>query len=91
MPNQEILPNLGGVPERFKSEGVFAYNRELVKIGDVVEALVNIQGGVPKGFQGVIKDVIVEPLGNERGFHKRIKFNGIAGEFNPKKFKKIIT
>jgi hypothetical protein len=48
MPNQEILPNLGGVPERFKSEGVFAYNRELVKIGDVVEALVNIQGGGAK-------------------------------------------
>ncbi len=89
MLNPEILPNLGGVPERLRSEGLFAHNRELVRIGDTVEALVNVQGGVPKGFQGIIIDLIVEPLGNERGFHKRIKFNGLAGEFNPKKFKKI--
>jgi hypothetical protein len=87
--NIEFKPNLGGVPERFKQEGVFAHNKELIKVGDTVESLVDSKTGIKKGGFAKIIEIIVEPSTNERGFYKRIKLEGFEGEFNPKKFKKI--
>lgn len=89
MPEKEFTPNLGGFPERFKEQGVFAHNKELIKVGDMVETLVDVKGGIPKGVKAKIVDIIVEPSANERGFYKRIKLEGFDGEFNPKKFRKI--
>ena len=30
--------NLRGIPEKFKEEGVFAHYKELVRVGDIIEA-----------------------------------------------------
>ena len=85
-------PNLGGFPEKFKAEGIFVRGQEKVKIGDFVEATVDMEKGkIPKGTILEIEDVVVEPRGNERGFDKWLKFKGIDGDFNPRKFHKITT
>ena len=84
-------PNLfGGIPERFREEGVFGHYKELIKIGDRVTAIVNIQGNEKlKGAQLIIADIIVDPKTDGKGFTKRIKFLGIEGDYNPKNFKKL--
>ena len=65
--------NLGGVPERFKEEGVFAHYKELIRIGDIIEAIRDVNGGkMPRGTRVKITDIIVEPKPNVRGFAKRI-------------------
>lgn len=85
----EFTPNLGGHPERMKSEGVKIHYNELAKIGESVESIANISNEIPKGTILVIKDIIIEPKDGERGFYKRMVFEGMEGEFNPKNFKKI--
>ena len=83
-------PNFGGFPERFRENGVFAHNQVLVKIGDKVTAIVNIEGGkISKGTELEIEDIIIGPKDEARGFTKRIKLKGIEGDFNPKNFSKI--
>jgi hypothetical protein len=83
-------PNFGRFPEQFRNEGVFAHGMVLVKIGDKVTGIVNIQGNESlKGAELVIEDIIIEPKSEGRGFTKRIKFMGIEGEYNPKNFKKL--
>jgi len=82
--------NLGGVPERFKEEGVFAHYKELVRIGDVVEAIREVNNGeIPRGTRVKITDIIIDPKPNVRGFEKRIKVEGYDGDFNPKRFKRV--
>jgi hypothetical protein len=85
-------PNLGGFPEKFKAEGIFVHGQERVKIGDFVEAVIDVEKGkIPKGTVLEIEDIAIEPRGNERGFDKWLKFKGIYGNFNPRKFRKIIA
>ncbi len=82
--------NLGGVPEKFKEEGVYVHYKEKVQVGDMVEAIKNVMDGeIPKGTKAKILDIIIEPNPNVRGFLKRIKLEGFKGEYNPKRFKKI--
>ena len=85
----EIQPNLGGHPERMKAEGLKVHYNELAKIGDTVEALADVQGKIPKGTKLVVTDIIIIPNGNDRGFVKQFVFEGVVGEFNPQRFKKI--
>jgi len=82
--------NLGGVPEKFKDEGVFAHYKELVRIGDIVEAIRDVKNGeIPRGARVKITDILIDPKPNVRGFAKRIKVEGYAGDYNPKRFKKV--
>jgi hypothetical protein len=86
----EHIPDLGGIPEKLRREGIFVHYKEIAKIGDTVEAIVNVYGGeIPKGTRLEIEDIIIDPRGNDRGFEKYLKFKGVNGEFNPKKFKKV--
>jgi hypothetical protein len=87
---EKLLTNFGGIPEKFKREGVFVHYGELVKIGETVETIRNVMGGVlPKGTKYTVKDIYIDPNGNNRGFTKRIELEGVEGLFNPKRFKKI--
>jgi len=84
-------PNLGGFPEKFKEDGIFVHGREIVKVGDYVEAIGDVESGkITKGTKLEVAEIIIEPKGNERGFEKLLKFKGIDGDFSPKKFKKVI-
>jgi len=85
----EYQPNLGGQPERIKAEGVKVHYNELAKIGDKVEAIAEVQGKMLKGSRLVISDIIIIPNANERGFIKRLVFEGQEGEYNPQRFKKV--
>lgn len=90
MENKNLTPDFGGFPERFKENGIFAHNQVLVKIGDKVKALVNIEDGkIPQGTELEIEDIVIGPKAEARGFTKRIKLRGIEGDFNPKNFSKI--
>ena len=79
-----------GVPQKWKEEGIFVHNRETVCIGDTVEAIRTVQGIIQKGTRLKIADLLVFPNWNDRGFKKRLKFNGIDGEFNPQRFRKVV-
>lgn len=82
--------NLGGVPERFKEEGVFAHYKELIRVGDIIEAICDVNDGeIPRGTQVKIMGIIINPKPNDRGFEKRIKVEGYSGDYNPKRFKKV--
>jgi len=82
--------NLRGIPEKFKEEGVFAHYKELVRVGDIIEANCNVNNGeIPLGTKVKIADIIVNPMANIRGFEKRIKLEGYSGDYNPKRFKKV--
>ena len=88
MNNEFEKLNLGGVPEKFKKEGVFVHYKEKAQVGDTVEALNDVLGGeVSKGTKAKITEIIIDPKPNVRGFSKRIKIEGFEGEYNPKKFK----
>lgn len=83
-----------GVPEKFKSEGIFVRGMERVIPGDRVKAIRNVEGSIEtltRGFQYRVADLIVEPNGNVRGFEKRLKLEGYKGDFNPKRFRKVET
>src|SRR3989344_2940979 len=85
MEGKKYDTRFGGFPENFRENGVFAHNQVLVKIGDRVQALVDVEGGqIPKGAELEIEDIVIEPKAEARGFSKRIKFKGIEGDFNPK-------
>jgi len=81
---------LGGVPERFKKEGVKVSGNELAKVGDVVVALHDIDNGLmKKGEQRRITVIHIEPKPNSRGFTKEIELEGMMGErFRPQRFRK---
>ncbi|MEK9161045.1 MAG: hypothetical protein AAB440_03375 [Patescibacteria group bacterium] len=83
----------GGVPERFKEEGVKVSGNTLAKIGDMVVALHDIKGGLMyKGEQRRITDIHIEPKPNSRGFTKVIELEGMIGEhFSPQRFRKAET
>ncbi len=82
--------HFAGVPERFRQEGVIAHYRELVRVGDIVEAICDVKNGeVPRGTQAKITEIIIEPNPNKRGFLKRIRVEGFEGEYNPQRFKKV--
>ncbi|NTU98504.1 hypothetical protein HGA64_00640 [Candidatus Falkowbacteria bacterium] len=88
MENFEKL-NLGGIPEKFMKEGVYAHYKELVKVGDIVEAIRDVNDGeIPRGTKVRITEIIVDPKENLRGFEKRIRVEGYEGDYNPKRFKK---
>ena len=89
--NFEPQPNLGGQPERMKIEGVKVHYNEFAKIGDKVEAIAEVQGKMLKGTRLVISDIIITPNANERGFLKRLVFEGQEGEYNPQRFKKVFS
>ncbi|MBY0110766.1 hypothetical protein K2Y00_02065 [Patescibacteria group bacterium] len=84
---------LGGVPERFKEEGVKVSGNKLAKIGDMVIALHDIQGGLMyKGEQRKITAIHIEPKPHSRGFTKEIELEGMMGErFSPQRFRKAET
>jgi hypothetical protein len=83
--------HLGGVPERFRQEGIKAHYSELVRTGDIVEAIRDIGGGeISRGMKAKIIEVVVTPnLNGKRGFTKRIRLEGFEGDFNPQRFKKV--
>ncbi len=89
----EVDPRYRGVPERFKEEGVKVDGNELAKIGDVVVAQRDIEGGlIFKGEQRRITDIFIEPkTGSDgHGFTKEIALEGFPGaRFNPQRFKKV--
>ncbi len=79
--------NLGGHPERMKLEGVKVDGNRLAKIGDFVVAIADLGKTIKKGQHLKVSDIIVEPKGNERGFEKFLVFEGLDGDYNPRKFK----
>jgi hypothetical protein len=83
--------HLGGVPERFRQEVVRAHYSELVRAGDMVEAICNVGKGIILcGTRAKITEVVVTPnLNGKRGFTKRIRLEGFEGDFNPQRFKKV--
>lgn len=82
-----------GVPEAFKTKGVFVKGRVRVLPGDEVEAIGDVRGLVAKGTRVVVAEILVEPSGEGRGagFDKSISFVGYEkeGGFNPSKFRKV--
>lgn len=79
----------GGVPERWKEEGIFVHRRCRVKVGDEVEAIRTVLKVIAKGTRLRISNVIVEPDDNDRGFKKGLQFDGVDGVFNPNRFIKV--
>jgi hypothetical protein len=79
--------NLGGHPERIKLEGVKVDGNQLAKIGDFVVAIADLGTTIKKGQCLKVLNIIIEPKGNERGFDKFLVFEGIDGDYNPRKFK----
>jgi hypothetical protein len=78
-----------GVPERFKTEGIFVHGRDRVVVGDEVEAIRNVLGVIQRGARLKICDLIVEPNVGRRGFVKKLLFEEVDGEFNPQRFRKV--
>ena len=83
------MSRFGGVPEQWKKEGIYVHGRDLVHPGDTVEAIRDVLGVIGKGTRLKIKALIVEPNDPERGFIKRLEFEGVEGVFNPNRFRKI--
>ncbi len=83
------MSEFGGVPERWKEEGIYVHGRELVKVGDEVEAIGDVLGVITRGTRLRVDELIVEPNGQQRGFTRRLGFVGIDGIFNPKRFIKV--
>ncbi len=87
------MAKFGGVPERFKAEGIFVSGMDRVLPGDWVEAKRAVEGTIETLEKGVLYQVaslIVEPNGNFRQFSKRLSLVGHQGDFNPKRFKKVL-
>ena len=84
----EITYNLGGVPERFKKEGIFIHNRQKARIGSRLRARKN-RDSLQPGTILTVKDIIVEARGNERGFDKFLVFEEIKGLYKPGNFELI--
>jgi hypothetical protein len=87
--NREHFLNLGNHPERMIKEGVKVHYNQLVRIGESVEAIAEVADVIKKGDRCVVKDILIGPGNSERGFSKRIVFEGIEGDFNPQRFKKV--
>ena len=85
----ELYPRqFGGVPEKFKAEGIKGGDNILIKIDDSVIALRDMRGKICKGQIYKITDIFIEPRGNARGFSKEIELEGFPAEgFNPYRFK----
>ncbi len=79
-----------GVPESFRKNGIFGYKMVLLRVDDTVEAIRNISGtNIEKGTRTKVREIVIEPNGNTRGFTKRVKLGNHEGDFNPKRFRKI--
>ena len=90
--SETVDPRYGGVPERFKREGVKVAGNELAKIGDVVVALGDVGDLIHKGEQRKITAIHIEPRvdSDGRGFTKEIELEGFGGaRFNPQRFRKV--
>ncbi len=84
------MSQYGGVPERFKQEGIKVSGNSLARIGDFVEAISFVGGLVPRGTRSKILDILVEPNQNVRGFTKRIEIAAYPGQYlPPQRFKRI--
>jgi len=86
----DVGRQFGGVPERWKEDGIFVHRRDRVKVGDEVEAIRTVLKVIEKGTRLRISKIVVEPDDNDRGFKTGLEFEGINGVFNPKRFIKIL-
>ena len=78
-----------GVPQRFMANGIFGYKQEIIQVGDTVEAVSNVDGTIAAGTRCTIAEILIEPRSDIKGFTKRVVFQEIDGDFNPKRFRKI--
>lgn len=87
------MAKFGGIPEKFKVEGVFVRGMEKVLPGDKIEATRNVEGTLEileKGVLYTVASICIEPNGNFRHFSKRLELKGHEGDFNPKRFRKVV-
>lgn len=65
---------------------------EKVLPGDRVQATRDVEGTVEVLEKGVVyrvAEICIEPNGNFRQFSKRLELEGLKGDFNPKRFRKV--
>ncbi len=82
--------NFRWVPDRFKTEWIFVYNRKKVVVGDSVEAMRNLKWtDIVKWTVYEVVDLLINPKPNIRWFSKQLVLEWVDWEFNPKRFRKI--
>jgi hypothetical protein len=74
--------------EKILTNGVRVHGLEFVKPGDSVESLREI-GSIEKGTRLTVAQLIVDRAEEGEGYRKRLEFEGVPGDFNPQRFKKI--